>query len=100
MVPPVQHGGGGVMVWGSFAGDTICDLFRIQGTLNQHGYHNFLQQYTIPSGLRLVGLPFVFQQNNDPSHLQAVYGLFDQKEECLSAASDDLASTVTQPQPN
>jgi hypothetical protein len=29
----VKHGGGGVMVWGCFAGDTVSDLFRIQGTL-------------------------------------------------------------------
>ena len=72
VVPTVKHGGGGVMVWGCFAGDTVCDLFRIQGTLNQHGYHSILQRYAIPSGLRLVGLSFVFQQDNDPTHLQAV----------------------------
>ena len=47
-------------------------LFRIQGTLNQHGYHSVLQRYAIPSGLRLVVLSFVFQQENDPTHLQAV----------------------------
>jgi hypothetical protein len=34
----------------------VGDLCRIQGPLNQHGYHNILQQYTIPSGLCLVGL--------------------------------------------
>ena len=28
------------MVWGCFAGDIVSDLFRIQGTLNQHGYHS------------------------------------------------------------
>ncbi|KAF7664628.1 hypothetical protein LDENG_00171500 [Lucifuga dentata] len=49
------HGGGGVMVWGCFAGDTVGDLFKIQGTLNQHGYHSILQRHAIPSGLRLVG---------------------------------------------
>ena len=27
VVPTVTHGGGGVMVWGCFAGDTVCDLF-------------------------------------------------------------------------
>ena len=32
VVPTVKHGGGGVMVWGCFAGDTVSDLFRIQGT--------------------------------------------------------------------
>ena len=72
----VKHGVGGVMVWGCFAGDTVCDLFRIQGTLNQHGYHSILQQYTIPSGLGLV------------------YGLFYQEGEWWSAASDDRASTI------
>ena len=58
-------------VWWCFAGDTDIDLFRIQGTLNQHGYHSSLQQYAIPSSLRLVGLSFVFEQDNDPTQLQA-----------------------------
>ena len=72
VVPTVKNGRGGVKVWGCFTGDTVSDLFRIQGTLNQHGYHSILQRYTITSGLRLVGLSFVFQQDNDPTHLQAV----------------------------
>jgi hypothetical protein len=38
-----------VLVSGCFAGDIVSDLFRIQGTLNQHGYHNILQRYAIPS---------------------------------------------------
>ena len=66
VVSTVKHGGGGVMVWG------CSDLFRIQGTLNLHGSHRILQRYTIPSGLRLVGLSFVFQLDNDPAHFQAV----------------------------
>jgi hypothetical protein len=37
------NGGWVVMVWGCFADDTVCDLFWIQGTLNQHGYHIILQ---------------------------------------------------------
>ena len=71
VVPTVKHGGG-VMVWGCFAGDTVCDLFRIQGTLHQHGYHSILQRYAIPSGVGLVRLSFVIQQDNDQTHLQAV----------------------------
>ena len=50
VVPTVKHGGGGVMEGRCIAGDTASDLFRIQGTLNQHGYHNILQRYAIPSG--------------------------------------------------
>ena len=73
VVPTVKHGGEGVMVWVCFSGDTVSDLFRIQGTLHQHGYHSILQRYAIPSGLRLVGLSFVCQQDNDPkTHHQAV----------------------------
>ena len=68
VVPTMKHGGEGVMVWGRFAGDTVGDLFRIQGTLNQHGYHSILQRYTNPSGLCLVAPSFVFQQDNDPKH--------------------------------
>ena len=63
-----RHGGGGV---GALL-VTVSDLFRIQGTLNQHGYHSILQRYAISSGLGLVELSFVFQQDNDPTHLQAV----------------------------
>ena len=72
VVPTVKHGGGGVVVWGCFSSDTVSDLFRIQGTLNQHGYHSILQRYAIPSGLCVVGLSFVFQQDNNPTHLHAV----------------------------
>jgi hypothetical protein len=49
-------------VWWCFAGDTVCDLFRIQGILNQHGYHSILQWDYF----------FVVQQDNDPTHLQAL----------------------------
>ena len=28
--------------------DTVSDLFRIQGTLNQHGYHRILRWYAVP----------------------------------------------------
>ena len=82
VVPTVKHGGGGVMVWGCFAGDIVCDLFRIQGTLNQHGYHSILQRYAIPSGLRLVGLSFVFQQDKDPKHTSRPCKGYLTKKEC------------------
>ena len=70
MVPTVKHGGD-VMVWRCFAGDIVIYL-EFNDTLNEHGNHSILQQYAIPSALGLVGLSFVFQQDNDPTHLQAV----------------------------
>ena len=68
MVPTVKHGGRDVMVWGCFADDTVGDLFKIEGTLNQHGYHSILQRHAIPYGLCFVGSSFIFKQDNDPKH--------------------------------
>ena len=48
VVPTVTHGGGGVMMWGCFAGDTVIDLFRIHCTLNPVAYrggYSMLMQY-------------------------------------------------------
>ena len=89
------------MVWGCFAGDTVGDLFKIEGILNQHGYHSILQRHAIPSGLRLVGPAFIFQQDNDPKHTSRLCkGYLTKKESDGGAAPDDLASTVTGPEPN
>uniref|UniRef100_A0A667XMB4 Cytochrome P450, family 2, subfamily P, polypeptide 6 n=1 Tax=Myripristis murdjan TaxID=586833 RepID=A0A667XMB4_9TELE len=44
------------------------DFNRAHKTLTQHGYHSILQRHAIPSGLRLVGRSFIFQQDNDPKH--------------------------------
>ena len=91
VVPTVTNGG--VMVWGCFAGDGLIYLeFKAHLTsmattafcsdsTNQMGYHSFFNRT-------------MTQQ------LQAVSGLFDQEGEWWSAASDDLASTITWPQPN
>jgi hypothetical protein len=80
VVPTVKHGGGGVMVGGCIAG--VTDIFTIQGTFNQHAYHSILQQYSIPSGLCLVGPSFVFQQDNDPKHTsRTLHSLFEQEGE-------------------
>jgi hypothetical protein len=53
----VKHGGRGVMVWGCFAGDTVCDLEFMAHLTSMPT--SILQQYAIPSGLRLVGLHIV-----------------------------------------
>lgn len=68
VVPTVKHGGGNVMIWGCFAGDTLGDIYRVPGILNQHGYHSILQRHAIPSGTRLIGDRFVLMQDNDPKH--------------------------------
>jgi hypothetical protein len=90
VVPNVKHGGGGVMVWDFFAGDTVCNLFRIQGTFNQHDYLSILQRYTVPYSLHLVGLSFVFQQDNDPKHTSRL---------CIEMVLVELDHRVKEKQP-
>ena len=84
-------------MWGCFASDTVSELFRIQGTLNQHGYHRILQRHAIPSGLSLGGLSFVFQQDNDPKHTSRLCKGYLTNKDSDGAASDDLASPIPRP---
>ena len=52
VVPTMKHEEGGVMVWVCFAGDTVSDLFRIQGTawLPQHSAAIRHAIWIVPSG--------------------------------------------------
>ena len=65
VTPTFKHGGGSVMICGSFAGSRVGDLHRVTGILNQKGYHSILQHHAIPYGLRLFGQGFILQQDND-----------------------------------
>jgi hypothetical protein len=56
------------MVWGCFGGTAVGDLHKIDGKLVKEGYKAILQRHAIPSGLRIIGRGFVFQQDNDPKH--------------------------------
>jgi transposase len=65
----VKHGGGGIMVWGCFAGNKIGKLHRIRGIMDQHVYHSILQHVGMPSAHQLFPRGgFVWQEDNDPKH--------------------------------
>ena len=64
----VKHGGGTVMIWGCFTGVRLGDIVKIDGTLRKEGYREILEDHAIPSGIRLLGQNFIFQQDNDPKH--------------------------------
>ena len=40
VVPTVKHGGGSVMFWGYFAGDTVGDLVLVENIMDKVKYHN------------------------------------------------------------
>ena len=64
--PTVKHGGGNIMVWGSISGGGVGDLLKIGGIMDKKVYHNILVRHAVPSGPRLIGDNFVFQEDNDP----------------------------------
>src|SRR4029434_1826942 len=41
---------------------------KIDGIMDKKVYHNILVRHRIPSGSRLIGPGFLFQEDNDPKH--------------------------------
>lgn len=62
--PPVKHGGGAVVVWGSDDGDLVKN-YQI---MNAEKYSQILIHHSVPSGKHLIGNNFVFHHDNDPKH--------------------------------
>lgn len=67
-VATVKHGGGSVMVWGCFGNDCVGDLVKIDGIMKKEEYLEILQNNAMPSGQRIIGRGFTFQEDNDPKH--------------------------------
>ncbi|MCJ8728664.1 hypothetical protein PDJAM_G00006990 [Pangasius djambal] len=75
------------MVWGCFGAGKVGDLYRVQGILNQHGYHSILQRHAIPSGQRLIGHCFILQQDNDPKHTSKLCKSYLEKKQSAGVLS-------------
>lgn len=81
IVPTVKHGGGSVMVWGCFSRIGVGDLVKIDGIMKKEQYLQILKDHAVPSGLRLVGKKFIFQQDNDPKHTSKICKGYMQEQE-------------------
>ena len=66
--PTIKHGGGSINVWGCLSANGVGDLVRIDGIMNAEKYKQILIHHGIPSGKRLIGNKFIFQQYNDPKN--------------------------------
>ena len=64
----VKHGGGSVIVRGSFSWCGVGQLHRIQGTMDQHMYKEILENVMLPYAEENLPLVWKFQQDNDPKH--------------------------------
>ena len=68
LLPTVKHRGGSITVWGAISASGTGDLVKMYGIMDKKVYHNILVRHRIPSGSRLIGLGFIFQEDNNPKH--------------------------------
>ena len=65
--PTVKHGGGNLMLWGSFSAKGTGLLHRIMGRMNGAMYQEILGDNLLSSVRALkMGHGWVFQHDNDP----------------------------------
>lgn len=64
----VKHGGGNIMVWGSFSWYGIGPIHLIEGIMTSETYRNILENVLIPYSDENMPLIWIFQQDNDPKH--------------------------------
>ena len=57
-----------IMVWGCMSANGVGDFIRIFVVLVKEKYRQILIHNAVPSGKRLLGRGFIFQQDNDPKH--------------------------------
>lgn len=67
-IKTVKHGGGNIMIWGSFSYNGVGALHRIEGIMKATDYVEILQTNMLPYAEDNMPLKWVFQQDNDPKH--------------------------------
>lgn len=76
-----------IMVWGCFSAGGVGSFVRIQGILVKEKYRQILMRHAVPSGQRLLGDGFVFQQDNDPKHTAKIVQQYLTTKESTGALS-------------
>ena len=91
--PTMKHGGGFVQVYGYISAARVCDLVRIEGTINADKYKQILIYHGIPSGRRIIGNNYVLQHNNDPKHTATIIKIHLQRKAVRKSTPIRMASS-------
>lgn len=68
----VKHGGGNIMVWGSFSGQGIGPIQKVNGIMDRFVYKNILENTMLPYAAEEMPLKWICQQDNDPKHTSKI----------------------------
>ena len=72
MKPTVKHGGGRIMIWGSFSANGVGPLKLIEGKLTGSVYRDILEDVMLPFARGSMPSDFIFQHDNDPKHTSKI----------------------------
>ena len=68
-LPTVEHGGGSIMIWGSFSSSGVGSLHKVDGIMKKEDYLTILQTYLKEDARKLgLGCRWTFQHDRDPKH--------------------------------
>lgn len=68
ILPRVQGGGGGVTFWGAFHSRRKCELYVLDGHMNQDQYIHVLDTVLLPFARQDFRANFVYQDDNATAH--------------------------------
>lgn len=64
----VKHGGGSIMVWGSFSWHGVGPIVKINGKMDRYQYLDILKNQMEPYAFENMPVSFTFMHDNDPKH--------------------------------
>jgi len=64
----VKHGGGRIMIWGSFSWYGVGPIYWIKQNMDQHEYCNIMEKIMLPYATEQMPVGWILQQDNDPKH--------------------------------
>lgn len=64
----IKHGGGSIMVWGSFSWYGVGPIVKINGKMDPYQYLDILKNKMEPYVFEYMPISFIFMQDNDPKH--------------------------------